>query len=104
MEEGAVARVYGDDLEGHAGFLMSAADDGAATNLTRRRIQQKLHGAAKRQGPRCADKEAAESKAVQVRDVAGHAGLPGDEEGIRRLDPRIFALVRSEHGRTTGFA
>ena len=39
VEEGAVAGVHGDDLEGHAGVWMNAADDGASANLSRGGIQ-----------------------------------------------------------------
>src|SRR5208337_1440318 len=47
VEEGAVAGVHGDDLEGHAGVCMDAADDGASANLSSGGIQQELHGTAK---------------------------------------------------------
>jgi len=97
VEEGAVAGVHGDDLEGHAGVLVNAADDGAAANLSCRGIQQELHSTPKRHGPLSADEEAAKSETVHVGDVAGHAGLPGDEEGLRRFDARVVALVWSDH-------
>ncbi len=66
VEEGAVAGVHGDDLESHAGLFVNAADDGAAANLSRRSIQQELHGTAKRHGASCANEEAAECQAVHV--------------------------------------
>jgi len=92
-EYGAVARVHGDDLEGHAGVWLNAADDGASANLSCWGIQQELHGTAKGYGPSCADEKATESEAVHVGDVAGHAGLPGDDEGFRRTDTGILTLV-----------
>jgi len=97
VEEGAVAGVHGDDLKGHAGVCMDAADDGAAANLSCGGIQQELNGTAKRHGPLGAYEEAPESEAVHEGDVAGHAGLPGDDEGLRRTDTRVFALVRRGH-------
>jgi len=98
VEEGAVAGVHGDELEGHALSFVDAADDGAATDLSCRSIQQKLHGTANRHGVTSVDKEAAEGEAVHVGDVSGHAGLPGDDEGARGTDTGILALVVSgEH-------
>jgi len=97
VEEGAVARVHGDDLKGHAGLCMNAADDGAAANLSCGGVQQELNGTAKRHGPLGAYEEAPECEAVHVGDVAGHAGLAGDDERFRGTNPRIFALVRSGH-------
>ncbi len=97
MEEGAVAGVHGDDLEGHAGFFVNAADDSATANLSRGGIQQELHGTAQWDGPLGTDEEAAEGEAVHVGDVAGHAGLPGGEEGPGRLDAGVFALVWRGH-------
>ncbi len=97
VEEGAVAGVHGDDLEGHAGVCMNAADDGASANLSSGGIQQELHGTAKGYGTLSANEEAPEREAVHVRDVAGHAGLPSDDEGFRRFDARVVALVWSEH-------
>jgi len=81
---------------------MNAADDGAAANLSGGRIQQELHGTAKRHGLLGANEETAESKAVNVGDVAGHAGLPGNDEGFRRTDARVFTLIWSEHNWATG--
>jgi len=66
VEEGAVAGIHGDDLEGHALSILNAADDGAAANLSCGSIQQKLHGTAKRDGVVGADEQAAEGEAVQV--------------------------------------
>src|SRR5208282_6457428 len=97
VEEGAVAGVHGDDLEGHAGVWMNAADKGAAANLSSGGIQQELHGTAKGYGALGANEEATEGEAVHVRDVAGHAGLPGGDEGFRRTDTGVFALVWSGH-------
>jgi len=97
VEEGAVAGVHGDDLEGHAGFFVNAADDGAAANLSRRGVQQELHGTAKRHGALGANEEAAEGEAVHVGDIASHAGSPGNDEGFRRFEARVLALVRSGH-------
>ena len=97
MEEGAVAGVHGDDLEGHAGVCMNAADDGASANLSSGGIQQELHGTANGYWALGANEKATEGEAVQVRDVAGHAGLPSDDEGFRRTDPGVFALIWREH-------
>jgi len=97
VEEGAVAGVHGNDLEGHAGFFVNAADDGAATNLACGGIQQELNGTAQWDGPLGTDEEPAEGEAVHVGDVAGHAGLPGGEEGPGRLDAGVFALVWRDH-------
>src|SRR5208337_598612 len=69
VEEGAVAGVHGDDLEGHAGVWMNAADNGAAANLSSGGIQQELHGTAKGYGALGANEEATEGEAVHVRDV-----------------------------------
>ena len=76
---------------------MNAADEGAAANLSGGRIQQESNGTAKRHGLLCADEETTESEAVHVGDVAGHARLPGDNEGLRRTDTSVFALVKSGH-------
>jgi len=97
VEEGPVGGVHGDDLEGHSLSFMNAADDGAAADLSCRSIQQKLHGTADRHRVMSADEEAAEGEVAQVGDVAGHAGLPGDEEGSRGTDAGIFALVVRRH-------
>jgi hypothetical protein len=75
---------------------MNAADNGTAADLSCRGIQQKLNGTAKGNGALGADEEATESEAVHVGDVASHAGLPGDEEGSRRTDARIFAQIGSD--------
>jgi len=97
VEEGAVAGVHGNDLERHASVWVNAANDGAAANLSCGGIQQELNGTAKRDGSLGANEEATEGEAVHVGDVAGHAGLPGNDEGFRRTDTGIFALVKSEH-------
>lgn len=78
---------------------MNATDYGAATNLPCGGIQQELHGTAEGHGALGADKEATECEAVHVGDVTGHPGLPGDDEGFRRTDTWIFALIRSEHNK-----
>ena len=99
LEEGAVAGVHGDDLKGHASLFMNAADDDTATNLSRGRVKQELNGIAKRHGALGADEEATEGETIHVGDIAGEAGFPGDDEGVRGFDARVFALVGSEHRR-----
>jgi len=93
----AISGIHGDELDGHSLPFQDATNDGSGAHLTNGEIQENLDEAAQRHPLFGTNKETTDTNAVDERNAALRARLPGGNNAGWRLSARIAPSLGSVH-------